>query len=449
MKKLRIVNKLLTFITCSVITVCCIASYSGTSNHVEVSAAKTLAEIQEERKANEAKIKEFQDKINALEGNKDKEKEYQQTLLNSIELIQSNILLLNNELERINTEILTTETNITDLNKNIAEQEIKVDENLEIFKERLCAMYVTGNNSLASAILGSSNFYDMLSRMEMVNSIAAHDEELVNQILSEIESLEESKKQLETAKLTLEMKLEDQEKKKEEKQSEINELNEYVKKTQDEIKRIELEQEKLERSKEQIKADQDALDQQETEIRNAIRKAQEEEAKRQQLQQQQNNNNNNNSGGANLPEYVTPNPGASGFMWPTPGNYYISSYFGWRWGKLHAGIDVGDAGIGGDPVVASKSGTVAYVYSACTHNFPKSYRCCGGGYGNYVIVQHEGTYSTLYAHLSYVNVSVGEYVTQGQTLGGVGCTGHSTGDHLHFEVRRNGSATDPMGYVSP
>lgn len=450
MKKLRIVKKLLTFITCSAIAVAFMTSYSDSFSNVSDVSAKTIAELQEARKENEAKIAEYEKQINALEGNKDEEKAYQDTLLESITLIQDNITLLNEELDRLNEEVTATEANIESLNNDIAEQQEQVDANLEIFKERLCAMYITGNNSLASAILGSTDFYDMLSRMEMVNSIAAHDEELVNKILGEIESLEKSKSDLQTEKLTLEMKLEEQEKKKVEKQSEIDELSEMVKKTQAEIDRLELEQQELEKTKEELEADNAAFDQQMADIQAAIQKAaeekrrQEEEALRQQQQQQ----NNNNTGG-NLPEYVAPNPGASGFMWPTPGNYYVTSEYGSRWGRLHAGIDIGDAGIGGDPVVASKAGTVAYVYSGCTHNFPKNYRCCGGGYGNYVIIQHDGTYSTLYGHLSYVNVSVGEYVSQGQTLGAAGCTGHSTGDHLHFEVYVNGITQNPRNFVSP
>lgn len=450
MKKLRIVKKLLTFITCSALAVAFMTSYSDSFCNVSDVSAKTIAELQELRKENEEKIAEYEQQINALEGNKDEEKAYQETLLQSITLIQDNITLLNEELDRLNEEVTVTEANIESLNNDIAEQQEQVDANLEIFKERLCAMYVTGNNSLASAILGSTDFYDMLSRMEMVNSIAAHDEELVNKILGEIESLEKSKSDLQTEKLTLEMKLEEQEKKKVEKQAEIDDLNELVQKTQAEIDRLALEQEKLERTKEELEADNAAYEQQMADIQAAIEKAAEEKRRQEEeaLKQQQQQNNNNTAGG-NLPEYIAPDPGASGFMWPTPGNYYITSEYGWRWGRLHAGIDIGDAGIGGDPVVASKAGTVAYVYSGCTHNYPKSYRCCGGGYGNYVIIQHDGTYSTLYGHLSYVSVSVGEYVSQGQTLGAAGCTGHSTGDHLHFEVYVNGVTQNPRNFVSP
>ena len=72
---------------------------------------------------------------------------------------------------------------------------------------------------------------------------------------------------------------------------------------------------------------------------------------------------------------------------------------------------------------------------------------CGGGYGNYVIIQHDGTYSTVYGHMQSLAVSEGDYVSAGQTIGYVGTTGFSTGYHLHFEIRVNGSRVDPMNYL--
>ena len=99
---------------------------------------------------------------------------------------------------------------------------------------------------------------------------------------------------------------------------------------------------------------------------------------------------------------------------------------------------------------AAKAGTVIAVNNSCSHNYAKNSSCgCGGGYGNYVIISHDGTYSTLYGHLSSAAVSVGQYVEQGQVIGYIGSTGWSTGAHLHFEVRVNGVANDPLGYVSP
>ena len=121
---------------------------------------------------------------------------------------------------------------------------------------------------------------------------------------------------------------------------------------------------------------------------------------------------------------------SSGYIWPLNGA--ITSYYGPRWGSMHTGIDID--GVTGQPVVASKGGTVIMAASY-------------SGYGNAVIIDHGGGYQTLYGHLSSFAVSQGQSVSQAQTIGAVGCTGSCTGDHLHFEVRINGSPTDPMQYL--
>ena len=104
----------------------------------------------------------------------------------------------------------------------------------------------------------------------------------------------------------------------------------------------------------------------------------------------------------------------------------------------------------GGAAVAAQSGTVITANNSCSHNYAKTSSCgCGGGYGNYVVISHDGTYSTLYGHLQSVSVNVGDYVSQGQVIGYIGSTGWSTGAHLHFEVRMNGVPQDPSGYVWP
>lgn len=450
MNKFHGIKKIAAFLICSVLSINLMAAYAEKHPEEKSVSAKTIAEIQEERKQNASEIEALEQKISSIENDKNKQKEYQEALSAQVELIQDNILLLDAEIAGISAEITTAQVNIDNLNSSIADQQLEVDNNIELFKERLCAMYITGNDSLALAVIGSTDFYDMLSRVEMVNSIAAHDEELVNKLLDEITTLEKSKDDLETEMLTLEMKMDEQEAKKSEKESEIALLNEAYQKSEDEIQRLALEEEKMNQSKEELEALNASLELQEQEIVEQIRKQQEEaeriaeqkrqEALKQQQQQQQ------SGGNVNV---VVPDtsPSASGFSWPTPGFYYISSYYGARWGTLHKGIDIAGGGIAGSPVVASKAGTVITVVTSCSHNYPKSGRCCGNGYGNYVTIAHDGTYSTVYGHLNSVNVSVGDYVSQGQVIGTVGTTGFSTGYHLHFEVRKNGVAQNPNNYV--
>ena len=106
--------------------------------------------------------------------------------------------------------------------------------------------------------------------------------------------------------------------------------------------------------------------------------------------------------------------------------------------------------IDGADVCAVRDGIVISVNNSCEHNYGKEGSCgCGDGFGHYVIISHDGTYSTIYAHMAHTTVSVGDYVQQGQKIGIVGSTGWSTGPHLHFEFRIDGVDSNPLDYISP
>ena len=128
---------------------------------------------------------------------------------------------------------------------------------------------------------------------------------------------------------------------------------------------------------------------------------------------------------------VSAPPTSSGPLgWPVSGP--VTSPFGWRWGRMHEGIDIA---VGyGTPIGAASAGTVIY---------------CGwmGGYGNLVVIDHGGGLATAYGHQSSIATGCGQPVSRGQIIGYVGSTGHSTGPHLHFEVRVNGAPVDPLGYL--
>jgi murein DD-endopeptidase MepM/ murein hydrolase activator NlpD len=120
---------------------------------------------------------------------------------------------------------------------------------------------------------------------------------------------------------------------------------------------------------------------------------------------------------------------SSGFIWPVHG--IVTSGFGWRWGRMHEGIDI--AAPSGTPIRAVAAGRIIYTgYMS--------------GYGNITIIDHGNGLATAYAHQSAFYVGSGN-VAQGTAIGAVGTTGNSTGPHLHFEVRVNGSPVDPMGYL--
>jgi len=122
--------------------------------------------------------------------------------------------------------------------------------------------------------------------------------------------------------------------------------------------------------------------------------------------------------------------GGSGVAWPTNGS--VTSGFGYRWGSLHAGIDIANGT--GTPIRAAKAGTVILAG-------------WNGGYGNCIVIDHGGGFSTLYGHMTRLRASEGQRVSQGDLIGDMGSTGNSTGSHLHFETRLNGSPQDPSRYL--
>lgn len=124
----------------------------------------------------------------------------------------------------------------------------------------------------------------------------------------------------------------------------------------------------------------------------------------------------------------------SGYIWPVPSSKRISSDYGHRWGRKHEGIDI--PGAKGSKVVATKNGVVVYSGNEYT------------GYGNIVVIAHEGGIFSMYAHNKRNNVQKGQAVMQGQTIAFLGNTGRSTGAHVHFEIRKNSSSLNPNQLVA-
>jgi len=121
--------------------------------------------------------------------------------------------------------------------------------------------------------------------------------------------------------------------------------------------------------------------------------------------------------------------GSGNFIWPSSGAT-VTSPFGQRWGRMHKGIDI----VGSSSVMAADDGVVTYAGTMT-------------GYGNVIIIDHRNGYETLYGHLSQIDVSNGAVVEQGQHIGVMGNTGHSTGTHLHFEIHSGGALQNPLSYL--
>jgi murein DD-endopeptidase MepM/ murein hydrolase activator NlpD len=180
----------------------------------------------------------------------------------------------------------------------------------------------------------------------------------------------------------------------------------------------------LEDELDELQREHDDLEDEEAELQATIRRIQEEEERRRQEEERR-------QAAAAAESTASGAVSSSGFQWPVCGP--VTSEYGPRWGRMHRGIDLGVPI--GTPIAASKAGTVILATSQ-------------GGYGNLVLIDHHDGVVTAYAHLSTFRVSVGDSVSQGQTIALSGNTGNSTGPHLHFETRANGTAVNPRQYLS-
>ncbi len=362
---------------------------------VEARAESTLGELNSQYEELEQQQKELQNKIDNAKTEKAKQEAIKNKQTQEINILKSQISVLQEKITVLEEEIAAKEEEIAQLTGEI-------DENYELFKKRIRAMYMADNTSTLGLVLGSDSFSDFLVRSEYLKRVAEHDQDLLDNLTTDKEAIEEAKTQLEADQAELDASRISVEQKK-------AELDKMLAATVQEIQNItKMEQEFL-ANKEALQKEMQAV---QAEI-DAIYAEMD------------------NSG-----DFV-----GGGFMYPVPGYTYISSYFGWRFNgtDYHTGVDFTGAGVNGKSVVAANSGTVT---------FTKTTYIPGQGYGKYLIIDHGGGYSTLYAHLSSINCSVGDYVSKGSNIANVGTTGWSTGPHLHFEVRVNGVAQNPLNYLN-
>ena len=393
-------------------------------------SAETVAEIQAEQNRLQAEKEDLQSQLDDLRNQEAEKQAYQDTLQEQIQVVQE--------------QIDTTRQNINDLNKSITELTMKLDasqaeiqDTIDEFKERLVALYTAGNVSTLEILLDSNSLSEFTTRSEMIENMIAHDQELVDKLEAYVASTsaerEERQAQMdEVAKLK--KSLENQ-------QDELDALYAENAAALEEIQGAEGATENA------LAANEEELAAYEPKMQEAIaaQKAAEEAALA--AQQQQNSGStasggdSTSSGGGSASSdgsisYPTGGGGVAGFdpIWPLPGVTYISA--GYNGYPGHKGLDI--AGPYGTPIVAAADGTVIEANSTDSW---------GMSWGYYVLIYHNGTYTTRYAHLSSVAVSQGQYVTAGTVVGYEGATGNVTGPHLHFEVYQNGTRVDPMQFL--
>lgn len=285
---------------------------------------------------------------------------------------------------------------ITVLEREVRQAEIEISEKNELLGKRLRCMYMNGEVTYLDILLSSASFDDMLTRRDIVQRMVEEDRELIAFMQEQMATVEEGKVDLQTKKAAVEQMKSDMEVKRAELETANQKKMAYMAELESNIVLAEEQYDQLEALSRDIS-------QQILELQSV---------------------NTTYTGGA--------------LAWPLPGHSYISSPYGYRihpifnTRKFHSGIDV--PAPSGVPVRAAGSGKV--ISSGWM-----------GGYGNVVMIDHGGGIVTLYAHNSALNVGVGQEVSVGDTVSFVGSTGYSTGPHLHFEVRQNGSTTDPMGWL--
>lgn len=334
-----------------------------------------------------------------------------------IDSLQGDIDTLTDEIAKKDEAIATAEKNIDKLDK-----ENKA--NLEKFAQIVRTMYTSGTGDMFGVLAGSTDFYDLMINSEVVGKISEQNLQFMNNLTADMKKLSSDKKLLETDKADLEQSKKQLDSQMTKLLSEKQELDGLVSDAESAKSTYESDYNKYSAAVSDLE-DQKSNLQYEISVSEADIEAYEEQIK--ELIKQQTN-----------PDKVYQE---GEWYWPVPGRSYISCNFGWDadFGRWHKGVDIGDGGIYGDSILASKAGTVIV---AETSYIP------GYSYGMYVVVDHGGGYTTTYAHMSAVYVSVGQEVAQGEALGAVGSTGYSTGPHLHFEIRLNGEPENPFNYVT-
>ena len=279
----------------------------------------------------------------------------------------------------------------------------------EEFQNRVSVMFQFQNKSMFEVLLESDSLAGFFTNMEIMTLIADADAQAVDQMKIAVDD----------AKLQKELSLkeaEDLQDIADEKQKQLDELAAKIGKTEETLKDVKTKLSDWEKKENQLNKESEDLN-------DKIKKLQKQYAKQN--------------------KYKGPTNGK--FRWPV--NWpNITSPFGWRihpvynTKKFHSGIDIG--GNYGSPIMAAGAGVVIFVAKPV-----QGQNTGGSGYGNYCIIDHGGGYTTLYGHCRSVYVKKGQHVKAGQRIAEMGSTGTSTGSHLHFEVRKDGSPVNPERYL--
>ena len=380
-----------------------------------------LNDAKSKKTALEAEKKKTEQELKSLEGLKNDTTAYVKKLDSSLESI-------GNELSKLNDDIDAKEKQIETTKEELSEAKETEKSQYEAMKLRIKYMYEKGDSTYVDLLMEAGSLSELLSKAEYITKISSYDRQKFDEYAATKEKIAEKEKALEGEHAEL-LTLQDET---EAKQASVEKL---LAAKQTELQNYET---KIASAEGQISEYAKSIEAQENQIKSieAEIKRKEEEARKKAEEEKK------KAAAANkaAQTYKTVSLGDISFTWPCPASGRITSGFGGRKSPTkgassnHQGIDI-SASTGTSIVAAAAGEVVIATYSSSA--------------GNYVMISHGGGVYTVYMHASSLLVSQGQSVKKGQTIAKVGSTGYSTGSHLHFGVRVNGSYVNPTKYVSP
>lgn len=384
----------------------------------EVEQQKEEAQqAQEEANANAEKYQKKVDKLTAAVNELDKQATD----------ISTQIVEKKQEAEDLQNEIDETQT-------KLAEAQVSEDNQYEAMKKRIQYLYEEGDVAYIDALMSSASFEDSLNKSEYVDQLSTYDQKQLNKLVK-------TKNDIAEYQQTLKDDLADVEKVKADLETKQADLDDVISQKNAEINKYSDDVEMQKALAAEYAKQESELDDKLAELaRQEQQRLEEERKQREAEQQQQDNNGGSDNSGSDSDNSGSNNGGSttgSGqFIWPVSGP--ITDYFGPRESPTagassnHMGIDIGCSY--GVPIAAADAGVVTVAE-------------WGESGGNYVMIDHGNGFVTMYLHNSSLAVSVGDVVSQGQTIAYAGSTGYSTGTHCHFSVFLNGSYVNPLDYL--
>ncbi len=401
--------------------------------------ATSLSDLKEEKKQVETKKNQLNSSIsnksNAITANQEK----QQKILDQIQALNAEIDKTNSNIKKVQADIRATNEEIKKLEASIEELLHKIEERDLLLQERARAIQAGGSVSYLDVLLGSNSFVDFIDRFSAVNALLEADRQIIQDQKDDKQKLEEQKQIIEEKRKNLEDKKAELERLKASLDSQKAEKNKLVDQLEKEQEKLKSEKVLLEKEySEALEVSQELQDQIIAEQNRLAEIARQQEAKRKAAAAAAAAAAANNGGGSSGGTVHAPQ---SNGTWIKPTNGRLTSPYGWRnlgaGPEFHYGVDLANAT--GTPIWAAADGVVSYAAPLSS-------------YGNVVILTHSidgQIYTTVYAHLSAFNVSVGQEVSQGDQIAAMGSTGRSTGPHLHFEVHIGAWKGQAVGSVNP